>query len=118
MSGGPLLYSLYHMLPWLRCISALAIRQGFGLTRSTDAEHNCLEVTAHIVRRLAEPLTNGRDEWVRVGEGEKKWELWVARLLPSYLQHYVFYTLLAGLCDSDTKPSRCAACALRPANPA
>ena len=98
----------------------LAIGQGFGLTKSTNAasERNCSEVTAHIVRRLAESLTNGRDEWERVGEGEKKWELWVARLLLSYLQYYVFYTSLAGLCDSDTKSSCCAARALRPANPA
>ena len=66
---------------------ALAIGQGFGLTKSTDAEHNCSEVTAHIVCQLAELLTNGRDERVRVGEREKKWELWVARLLVSYLQH-------------------------------
>ena len=96
----------------------LAIGQGFGLTKSTNTECNCSEVTAHIVRRLAESLTNGRDEWERVGEGEKKWELWVARLLLSYLQYYVFYTSLAGLCDSDTKSSCCAARALRPANPA
>ena len=66
---------------------ALAIGQGFGLTRLTDAECNCLEVTAHVVCRLAELLINGRDEWVGVGEREKKWELWVARLLLSYLQH-------------------------------
>ena len=66
---------------------ALAIGQGFGLIRLTDAECNCLEVTAHIVCRLAELLINGRDEWVGVGEREKKWELWVARLLLSYLQH-------------------------------
>ena len=65
----------------------LAIRQGFGLTKSTDAECNCSEVTAHVARRLAESLTNGRDERVRVGEREKKWERWVARLLPFYLQH-------------------------------
>ena len=52
-----------------------------------------------------------------MGEREKKWELWVARLLLSYLQYYVFYTLLAGLCDSDTKSSHCAARALRPADP-
>ena len=97
---------------------ALAIGQGFGLTKSTDAERNYSEVTAHVARRLAESLTNGRDESVRVGEREKKWELWVARLLLSYLQPYVFYTSLAGLCDSDTKSSRCAARALRSANPA
>ena len=66
---------------------ALAIGQGFGLTKSTDAERNYSEVTAHVARRLAESLTNGRDERVRVGEREKKWELWVARLLLSYLQH-------------------------------
>ena len=66
---------------------ALAIGQGFGLTRSTDAERNCSEVTAHAARRLAESLTNDRDERVKVGEREKKWELWVARLLLSYLQH-------------------------------
>jgi hypothetical protein len=53
-----------------------------------------------------------------VGEREKKWELWVARLLLSYLQHYVFYTSLAGLCDSDTKSSYCAARTLRSADPA
>ena len=61
------------------------------------------------MRRLVESLTNGRDERVGVGEREKKWELWVARLLLSYLQHYVFYTSLAGLCDSNTKSSRRAA---------
>ena len=66
---------------------ALAIGQGFGLTRSTDTECNYSEVTTHIARQLAELLTNGRDEWVGVGEREKKWELWVARLLLSYLQH-------------------------------
>ena len=98
-------------------ISALAIGQGFGLTKSTDAERNCPEVTAHIAHRLAESLTNGRDERIRVGERERKWELWVARLLPSYLQHYVFYTSLTGLCDSDTKSSRCAARTLRSADP-
>ena len=65
----------------------LAIGQGFGLTKSTDAERNCPEVTAHVAHRLAESHTNGRDERVRVGEREKKWELWVARLLLSYLQH-------------------------------
>ena len=70
------------------------------------------------MRRLAESLTNGRDERVRVGEREKKWELWVARLLLSYLQHYVFYTSLAGLCDRDTKSSRRAARTLRSAVPA
>ena len=69
------------------------------------------------MRRLAELLTNGRDERVRVGEREKKWEPWVARLLLSYLQHYVFYTSLTGLCDGDTKSSRCTAHALRSANP-
>ena len=53
----------------------LAIGQGFGLTRSTDAERNCLEVTTHVACRLAESLTNDRDERVRVGEREKKWEL-------------------------------------------
>ena len=68
------------------------------------------------MRRLAESLTNGRDERVRVGEREKKWELWVARLLLSYLQHYVFYTLLTGLCDSNTKSSHHAARALWPAD--
>ena len=68
----------------------LAIGQGFSLTKSTDAERNCSEVTAHVARRLAESLANGRDERVRVGERERKWELWVARLLLSYLQHYVF----------------------------
>ena len=36
---------------------ALAIGQGFGLTKSTDAERNYSEVTAHIARRLAESLT-------------------------------------------------------------
>ena len=97
---------------------ALAIGQGFSLTKLTDAERNCSEVTAHVMRRLAELLTNGRDEKVRVGEREKKWELWVARLLLSYLQYYVFYTLLAGLCDNNTKSSCCAACALQSANPA
>ena len=97
---------------------ALAIGQGFGLTKSTDAERNSSEVTAHIAGRLAESHTIGRDERVRVGERERKWELWVARLLLSYLQHYVFYTSLAGLCDRDTKSSRCAARALRSADPA
>ena len=97
---------------------ALAIGQGFGLTRSTDAGRNCSEVTAHVVRRLAESLTNGRDERVRMGEREKKWELWVARLLLSYLQYYVFYTLPAGLCNYSTKYSRRTARALRPADPA
>ena len=97
---------------------ALAIGQGFGLTKSTDAERNCSEVTAHVARRLAESHTNGRDESVRVGEREKKWELWVARLLLSYLQHYVFYTSLAGLCDRDTKSSRRAARTLRSVVPA
>ena len=48
---------------------------------------------------LLSRFTNDSDERVRVGEKEKKWELWVARLLLSYLQHYVFYTSLAGLCD-------------------
>ena len=95
----------------------LAIGQGFGLTRSTNAKHNCSEVTTHVACRLAELLTNGRDERVKVGEREKKWELWVARLLLSYLQHYVFYTSLAGLCNGDTKSSRCAARALRSADP-
>ena len=97
---------------------ALAIGQGFGLTKSTDAERNCSEVTAHVARRLAESHTNGRDERVRVGEREKKWELWVARLLLSYLQYYVFYTSPTGLCDYGTKYSRRAARALRPADPA
>ena len=96
---------------------ALTIGQGFGLTKSTNTECNCSEVTAHIACQLAESLTNGRDEWERVGEREKKWELWVARLLLSYLQYYVFYTSLAGLCDSDTKSSRCTACALQSADP-
>ena len=100
-----------------RYARALAIGQGFGLTKSTDAERNCSEVTTHVACRLAESLANGRDERVRVGEREKKWELWVARLLLSYLQHYVFYTSLASLCDSDTKSSRCATHALRSANP-
>ena len=68
-------------------VHVLAIGQGFGLTKSTDAEFNCLEVTTHVTCQLAELLTNGRDEWVGVGEREKKWELWVARLLLSYLQH-------------------------------
>ena len=67
---------------------------------------------------LLSHFTNDSDERVRVGEKEKKWELWVARLLLSYLQHYVFYTSLAGLCDSDTKSSRCATRALRSADPA
>ena len=97
---------------------APAIGQGFGLTKSTDAERNCSVVTAHVARRLVESLTNGRDERVRVGKREKKLELWVARLLLSYLQQYVFYTSLAGLCDSDTKSSRCATRALRSAGPA
>ena len=66
---------------------------------------------------LLSRFTNDRDKRVRVGEREKKWELWVARLLLSYLQHYVFYTSLAGLCDSDTKSSRCATRALRSADP-
>ena len=95
----------------------LTIGQGFGLTMSTDTERSCSEVTAHVARQLAESLTNGRDERVRVGEREKKWEPWVARLLLSYLQHYVFYTSLAGLCDSDTKSSRCTACALWSTDP-
>ena len=97
---------------------ALTIGQGFGLTKLTDAERNYSEVTAHVARRLAESLTNGRDERIKVGEREKKWELWVARLLLSYLQHYVFYTSLAGLCDSDTKSSCCAARTLRSTAPA
>ena len=96
---------------------ALAIRQGFGLTKSTDAERNCSEVTAHVARQLAELLTNGRDERVKVREREKKWELWVARLLLSYLQHQVFYTSLAGLCDCDTKSSHHAARTLRSTAP-
>ena len=66
---------------------------------------------------LLSRFANDRDERVRVGERERKWELWVARLLLSYLQHYVFYTSLAGLCDSDTKSSRCAARALRSVDP-
>ena len=98
-------------------VRVLAIGQGFGLTKSTDAGRNCSEVTAHVACRLAELLTNGRDERVRVREREKKWELWVARLVLSYLQHYVFYTSVAGLCDSDTKSSLCAARALRSADP-
>ena len=97
---------------------ALAIGQGFGLTRSTNTERNYSEVTAHVARRLAELLTNGRDEWVRVGEREKKWELWVARLLLSCLQHCVFYTSLAGRCDRNTKSSRRTARTLRSAAPA
>ena len=68
-------------------VRMLTIGQGFGLTKSTNTECNCLEVTALAACRLAESLTNGRDERVRVGEREKKWELWVARLLLSYLQH-------------------------------
>ena len=100
-----------------RCTRALAIGQGFGLTKLTNAGRNCSEVTAHVPCRLAELLTNGRDERVRVREREKKWELWVARLVLSYLQHYVFYTSLARLCDSNTKSSLCAACALRSADP-
>ena len=96
----------------------LAIGQGFGLTKSTDAECNCLEVTAHTACRLAESLTNGRDEGKRVGEKRKKRELWVARLLLSYLQYYVFYTSPAGLCDYSTKYSRHTAHTLRPADPA
>jgi hypothetical protein len=36
------------------------------------------------------------EEWKR--ERERSGELWVARLLLNYLQHYVFYTLLFGLC--------------------
>ena len=97
---------------------ALAIGQGFGLTKSTDAERNYSEVTAHIAHQLVESLTNGRDERVRVGEREKKWELWVARLLPSYLQHCVFYTSLAGLCGCGPKSSHRAARTLRSAAPA
>ena len=96
---------------------ALAIGQGFGLTKSTNAERNSSEVTAHVARRLAESHTNGRDERVRVGERERKWELWVARLLLSYLQHQVFYTSLVGLCDRDTKSSRRVARTLRSAAP-
>ena len=53
-----------------------------------------------------------------MGEREKKWELWVARLLLSYLQHQVFYTSLAGLCDRNTKSSRRAARTLWSAAPA
>jgi hypothetical protein len=53
-----------------------------------------------------------------VGERREKWELWVARFLLSYLQHCVFYTSLAGLCDHGTKSSHHAARALRSANPA
>jgi hypothetical protein len=69
------------------------------------------------MHRLAESLMNGRDERERVGERREKWELWVARLLLSYLQHCVFYTLLAGLCDHGTKSSRCTARALRSTGP-
>ena len=76
------------------------------------------EVTALAACRLAESLTNGRDERERVGEREKKWELWVARLLPSYLQHCVFYTSLAGLCGRGPKSSRRAARTLWSAAPA
>ena len=94
----------------------LAIGQGFGLTRLTNAKRNCLVVTALAECRLAESLTNGRDERERVGEREK-WELWVARLLLFYLQHCVFYTLLAGLCDHSTESSHCAAHALQSADP-
>ena len=97
---------------------ALAIGQGFGLTSSTDAERNYSEVTACVARRLAESLANGRDERVRVGERERKWELWVARLLLSYLQHQVFYTSLVGLCNRDTKSSRRVARTLRSTTPA
>ena len=50
-----------------------------------------------------------------MGEREKKWELWVARLLLSYLQHCVFYTSLAGLCNHGTKSSCHAARALQSA---
>ena len=53
-----------------------------------------------------------------MGEREKKWELWVARLLLSYLQHCVFYTSLAGRCDHDTKSSCRTARALQSAAPA
>ena len=74
-------------------------------------------VTTLAVCQLAKLLTNGRDERERVGEREKKWELWVARLLLSYLQHCVFYTLLAGLCDHSTESSHCAARALQSADP-
>ena len=98
--------------------AVLAIRQGFGLTTLTNTERNCSEVTILAAHRLAELLMNGRDERERVGERREKWELWVARLLLSYLQHCVFYTLLAGLCDHGTKSSCCAAHALRSTGPA
>ena len=62
------------------CAHVLAIGQGFGLTKSTNAGRNCSEVTAHVACQLAESLTNGRDKRVRVREREKKWELWVARI--------------------------------------
>ena len=51
---------------------ALTIGQGFNLTKSTNAKYNHSEVTTHAVRWLAELLTDGRDEWERVGEREKK----------------------------------------------
>ena len=95
----------------------LTIGQDFNLTKLTNAEHNHSEVTTHTVHWLAESLTDGRDEWERVGEREKKWELWVARLLLFYLQHYVFYTSLAGLCDCGPKSSLCTARTLWTASP-
>ena len=53
-----------------------------------------------------------------MGEREKKWELWVARLLSTTNKTTVFYTSLAGLCDNGTKSSHRAVHALRSANPA
>ena len=53
-----------------------------------------------------------------MGEKRKKRELWVAKLLLSYLQYYVFYTSPAGLCDYSTKYSRRTAHALWPTDPA
>ena len=37
-------------------VCMLTIRQGFGLTKSTNTERNCLEVTALAACRLAESL--------------------------------------------------------------
>jgi hypothetical protein len=75
----------------------LSDRQGFDVPSRPMLSGTILEVAAVIAHRLVESLGDYRDERLRVEERERSGELWVARLLLYYLQHYVFYTWLSGL---------------------
>ena len=94
------------------------VRNILETTVSYKARARLTPILTHVV--TYELVTSGAEDDAmseRVGEREKKWELWVARLLLSYLQYCVFYTSLAGLCDHSTESSHCAAHALRSADP-